>query len=207
MPNLNREFDQPTSTRTQGARLSTPRGGNPMRGLTAGALAGLAATAAMTAFQMAWTAVASRQHEAMRERTGDPARPPREKATVETARQVEAALDLNLPREEREDLATALHFAFGTLAGAAYGAAAEFAPALTRGAGVPYGAGVYFVVNQGVMPAAGLATPATEIPPALHLRGLAAHLVYGLVLETLRAGMTRAWSERTPLADELVRAA
>jgi putative membrane protein len=80
----------------------------------------------------------------------------------------------------------ALHYGFGALTGAVYGALAELVPAVTWGAGAPFGTAVWLGADEVTVPALGLSGPPWESPPSVHARALGAHLVYGLTTEGVR---------------------
>jgi putative membrane protein len=84
-----------------------------------------------------------------------------------------------------------LHYAFGAGVGAAYGALAERAPAVTRAAGLPYGVVVWLAAENVMAPAMGVSPPPTQSSPRLHLHALAAHLAFGLATESVRRCLRR----------------
>lgn len=81
---------------------------------------------------------------------------------------------------------TAVHLAFGIVTGALYGVAAEYAPRLTAGAGVPFGLAVWLGPDETVLPLLGLSKPPRRIPAGVHATALAAHAVFGLTTEAVR---------------------
>lgn len=108
-----------------------------------------------------------------------------------------------LRSDERPPADSLVHFAFGVVTGAAYGAAAEFAPALGFAAGVPFGAAVWLAADEIAVPAMGLAKPAWRNPPRTHAHALAAHVLYGLGAELTRRALLRLL---TPSQDAGIRA-
>ncbi|MDQ3684424.1 MAG: DUF1440 domain-containing protein [Acidobacteriota bacterium] len=100
--------------------------------------------------------------------------------------------DHELTRSEKDTAGTAFHYAYGVSMGGLYGAAAELAPQVTVGAGALYGAGIWVVADEGVVPALGLSKSATEYPISIHAYALASHLVYGLTTEIVRGAVRRA---------------
>ena len=64
--------------------------------------------------------------------------------------------------------------------------------AATTGAGLPFGAAVWAIADEGIVPAAGLSKSPTEYPPAIHLYAFASHLVFGLTAEVVRRAVRRA---------------
>jgi hypothetical protein len=153
---------------------------NAWKGLAAGLVAGLAATYVMTRFQE----LSAKLEEKLKEENGDSQGKKAKKgddATVKTASRISRALfDHELTAKEKKTAGPAVHYGFGILNGAAYGTAAELAPAVTRGMGAPFGT------------AFGLSGPPWESPPAVHAKALAAHLVYGLTTEAVRRLVRRA---------------
>ena len=107
-------------------------------------------------------------------------------ATVKTAQVISTRVfDHELTPSEKKIAGAAVHYAFGTLAGGLYGAAAELTPLVTPGLGccMAWGSGAW-------------ATPSRFRPCGLdrrprrsrrrHADFLAAHLVYGLALDITR---------------------
>ena len=96
-----------------------------------------------------------------------------------------------LTKEEKDLGGTAFHYAFGASMGAVYGAAADVLPAVTVGAGVPYGALIWLGADEGVVPLIGLSKTPEKYPASVHASALAAHLVYGLSLEMTRKAVRK----------------
>ncbi len=78
------------------------------------------------------------------------------------------------------------HYANGGSAGALYGLLAEQTPGFTCTAGLPFGAAVWLVLDEGVLPVTGLGPTFKETPPATHAYAFLSHCVYGVVTESLR---------------------
>jgi hypothetical protein len=158
------------------------------RGLAAGLLAGLAASYAMNAFQSA----TSRLNQSSR---AD--RPPQKKRTQgfdrsdPTTTQAASKLSEGLFRHrlspgQKEVADPAVHYAVGAALGGLYGVAAELAPKVTAGAGLPFGAAVAIALDEGLVPATGLSSPPWRTPASTHLYALGSHLVFGLTAEVVR---------------------
>jgi putative membrane protein len=96
-----------------------------------------------------------------------------------------------LSEKEERIAGPVMHYAFGALTGGIYGALAEVAPAVTRGAGMPFGIAVWLGADEITIPALRLAEPPWEHPPMVHARALAAHLVYGTATEGFRKALRR----------------
>jgi uncharacterized membrane protein YagU involved in acid resistance len=82
-----------------------------------------------------------------------------------------------------------VHYAFGIVMGGFYGALAEIMPIATKGRGLAYGAGMWAIADEVVLPAAGFAKWWPSYPTQIHANALAAHLVYASVLDATRQGM------------------
>ncbi len=146
-----------------------------MQAELASAVAGFAATVPMTAFMEA-------MHKALPE-TEQYHLPPRQ--IVDNA--LEKA-DVQQPDEQaRLGLALASHFAFGTLAGSAYGPIARTRPPYPVLAGMGFGVMVWVSQYLGTLPALGLHEPATEHPARRNALMIAAHVLWGGTLGYLAA--------------------
>jgi Protein of unknown function (DUF1440) len=162
-----------------GAQSAPP--GSVWRGAVAGLGAGLLAAGAMSLAHKGLTAVAGPPTEA---------RPPVEAgddATVKVAELLVRPLtERPLPEEAKPWAGTLVHYAFGGVVGALYGAVAERAPRVTAGLGVPFGVAVWLGAHVITVPAAGLAPPPTRRPLRAEASELLLHLVYGAVTEIAR---------------------
>ena len=108
-------------------------------------------------------------------------------ATVKTANVIsESVFRHRLKESEKKPAGAAVHYAFGTATGGLYGAAAEIAPEVTSGFGLPFGLAFWLVADEGVVPLLGLSKGPTEYPVSTHAYALASHLVYGLTAEVTR---------------------
>ena len=174
---------------------------NAWKGAAAGLVAGLAATWVMTRFQELSGKLAGNhaeerapQHSAKRgTRESAEGNGQGEDATVRAAARLSRGLfHHELGKREKEVAGPALHYGFGALTGAVYGALAELTPGVTRGAGAPFGAAVWLAADEITVPALRLSGPPWEYPPLVHARALGAHLVYGLATEGLRRLVRRA---------------
>jgi hypothetical protein len=178
--------------------------GSAWKGLAAGLVAGLAATYVMTQFQELSEKLEKElkedddsrhpQHSAKRgQQESTEGEGKGEDATVKAAAKLSRNLfHHELSRREKKTAGPAMHYAFGALTGAAYGVLAELVPAVTWGAGAPFGTAVWLGADEIAVPAFGLSGPPWESPPTVHARALAAHLVYGLATEGARRLVRRA---------------
>lgn len=147
----------------------------PLLGLAAGIAAGLIASAAMAAFQS--------QAQKLFPDEGD-----EDPATVQAADAAsEAVIGDPVPEPYREKAGMAVHFVVGGVLGAIYGVIAEYRPEARSGFGSAYGIAAAALLDEGAVPAAGLAPGPEDASLASHAFGAASHLLYGWVLEGVRA--------------------
>lgn len=107
--------------------------------------------------------------------------------TVRAASAVsEGIFDHKLTQSEKKIAGTAVHYILGTGVGGLYGAAAEIAPNVTAGAGLPFGAVFWLVVDEGAVPLLGLSEGPMTYPLSIHAYALSSHFVYGLTAEVVR---------------------
>ena len=97
----------------------------------------------------------------------------------------------HLSRAEKEQGGTLVHYAFGTLMGAAYGVAAEYTALPGLGLGTLFGTVLWAGTDLWSVPAVGFAKWPKDEPPAAHLTHWLAHLVYGTGMETTRRLLRR----------------
>ena len=152
--------------------MAKPR---PFLGLLAGVAAGLVASAAMAAFQHAAKPL-------LPDQGGD-----EDPATVQAADKAsEAMIDAPVPEDYREPAGQAVHYITGAVLGGIYGVITEYKPEASAGFGGAYGIATSALLDEGAVPAMGLAPGPEDTPLAQHAYGVASHLVYGIVLEGVR---------------------
>lgn len=175
---------------------------NIWKGLAAGLIGGMVASLMMNQFQSLvgeLTVGVERGHGAQSLQQGSPQHgiggelqergsdEEQDDAAMRLANAISVAIfDKELSRSEKHAAGTALHYGYGISMGGVYGLAAEFAPVVTVGSGLPYGAIIWLTADEGVVPALGLSKSPTEYPLSIHAYALASHLVYGLTLEIAR---------------------
>jgi putative membrane protein len=98
---------------------------------------------------------------------------------------------LHADREDRAGVALAAHFAFGAMAGSAYGPIARTRPSRPALAGVGYGLLVWGSQYLGVLPAAGVLSNATDHPIRRNALMIASHVVWGAALGVIADRLTR----------------
>jgi putative membrane protein len=157
-----------------------------MKGILAGAIGGLAGTWAMSEAQRAWTCAV--EGEAPESAAGKhDARDWQERQehqnSNEIAAQVLATHVIGRPLDRRElgVAAAAVHYTFGAVVGALYGAYTEHLRHRGAGTGIALGTTVWLVADEIAMPLLGLSRPTTRRSVEMHLQSLAAHLVYGCI--------------------------
>ncbi len=176
--------------------------GDLLKGLVTGIVSGLVASWVMNQFQATWQKIAEgeeRGHGAQSMQQGSPERgigkileergtdDPNDDSAQRLSEYVsEEVFDHRLTKSEKDAAGTAFHYAFGMTSGAVYGAAAEFLPAVTSGAGLPYGALIWVAADEGVVPLLGLSKSPAEYPLSTHAYAFTSHLVYGLANEMTR---------------------
>jgi putative membrane protein len=80
----------------------------------------------------------------------------------------------------------AIHWGFGAMTGAAYGALAEYYPAATSKDGAAFGMALTSLTHGTALPAMGLSAEPEEQTARERTSEMATHVVYGMVTETVR---------------------
>lgn len=170
-----------------------------LRGILAGAGAGLAASWVMNVFmagpgEKLHQAVQSEEEKAsekvqqlQREQRGEP----KEDATMKAADGIVAAATggRHLTLEERQKSGPMVHYAFGAVMGGLYGGLAEYSRAVRGGFGTGFGTALFAGADLVAVPALRLSPPTSEFPASSLASPLAAHLVYGATTELLRRAL------------------
>ena len=194
---------------TKGCDLS-----NLWKGLAAGLIGGLVASWTMNRFQDAWSKLAKDIEscsdnqfqnvwgefaEGLKESHGAQVSKPgpkpdvQEDTTVRAASAVaESLFDHKLTQSEKKIAGPAVHYILGTGVGGLYGAAAEIAPKVTAGTGLPFGAVFWLVVDEGAVPLLRLSKGPTAYSFSAHAYALSSHIVYGLTAEVVRRAVRNA---------------
>jgi hypothetical protein len=86
----------------------------------------------------------------------------------------------------------AIHYSLGIGPGALYGALRDRIPAVGTGRGTLYGLGLFLVQDEMINATIGLSADQRKYPWQAHARGLVAHLVYGVVTDTILTVMQSA---------------
>jgi hypothetical protein len=156
-------------------------------GTVAGAAGGVAAAFVMNQFQAVWEKAEKKLNpRSSKDQSGDD-------ATVRTAAGISKTVFRHeLTQNEKKWAGPAVHYAFGGLVGALYGAMASTNRMAVAGGGTGYGSAVWLLADEIGVPAAGLSGPPTKTRPLKHLQAWASHLVYGLVTEGTRRAILKA---------------
>jgi hypothetical protein len=180
---------------------------NIAKGIVAGVAGGLVASAVMNKFQAVWGKLMENEErphgaqslqqdlpdhgislELQRRGSDDPD----DNAAVRTGNAVsEFVFHHKLSKSEKETAGAIAHYAMGVTSGAIYGAAAEVLPIAKIGQGMPFGAAVWAIADEAVVPALGLSKPGSEYPLSIHIYAIASHLVYGVTTEVVRRNVRR----------------
>ena len=148
-------------------------------GSASGFVAGLAASWVMDRFQDQAQGL-FRPGPADGKSPGDP-------ATVKAAERFTVlASGRGLPREDKDEAGSAVHYLVGAMAGSLYGAVVEVRPQAARWRGAAMGLAAATLIDQLAVPLAGFARPPWKYTVGTHLYGYASHLVFGMATEALR---------------------
>lgn len=142
------------------------------KGLIAGLIGGLVATAAKSLAEKIYP---PRTH-------GEPEPP---------ALLAEKVAGHSLAETPKTIAAETIHWGFGALTGAAYGALAEYYPAATAKEGATFGLTLASLTHGSALPAMGLSAAPEDQTPREHTSEIATHIIYGLVTETVRSLVRR----------------
>ena len=162
------------------------------KGVLAGSIGGLAGAWAMNEF----LAISQGVHKAWKRSAHQPEKPKSQGASQEddaTMKTADALANLfthrHLTHEQKKKAGPIVHYAYGAVMGAVYGAIAEVAPVTAKGIGTAFGAAVWLGGDEIGVPALGLSKAPSAYPARVHINGLATHLVYGATLDLVRRGV------------------
>jgi putative membrane protein len=150
----------------------TTRSKSLAKGILAGLIGGLVATAAKSLAEKIYS---PRPH-------GEP-EPPELLATNIAGHELTVV--------QKKVSAEAIHWGFGAATGAAYGALAEYVPTVTSKDGANFGMALVTLTHQGALPMMGLAAHPGEQTTREKTSEMTSHIVYGVVTETVRRVVRR----------------
>jgi putative membrane protein len=168
--------------------------GNAALGALAGFIGGAAGTWAMSQFQAMWSNAVDGFESPSAGGRHD-ARDWQERHEGQNANEIAAqavathTIDRPLSRDELEVAAPLMHYAFGSVMGAVYGALSERSRTVPIAAGAGFGTAVWLGADEIAMPMLGLARRDKEYPLEAHAQSLAAHIVYGVTTEIVRRAL------------------
>ncbi len=153
----------------QNAKLQEP---SLAKGLLSGLIGGIAATAAKTFAEKVYP---PRTH-------GEPEPP---------AVLAEKIAGHSLDNDAKTVATETIHWAFGAMVGAAYGALAEYYPAATAKEGASFGLALATLTHETALPAMGLSAEPEDQTFRERTSEMSTHVVFGLVTETVRRNVRK----------------
>jgi putative membrane protein len=97
-----------------------------------------------------------------------------------------------LPATEQTAAMQGIHWAFGALAGAVYGAVVEYEPSVGAWQGAAFGITLNKMTHESLLPKMGLAAPTERQPARERISEWVSHAVYGVVTDSVRRVARRA---------------
>ena len=97
-----------------------------------------------------------------------------------------------LPEGERELALQGIHWIFGAVAGAVYGALVEVEPTLGAWRGAAFGITLNRITHESILPRLGLSAPPGRQPTQERISEWVTHAVYGVATDSVRRAMRRA---------------
>lgn len=98
----------------------------------------------------------------------------------------------SLPEKERQLALQGIHFIFGALAGAVYGALVEVEPSLAAWRGAAFGITLNRITHETILPHLGLTAPPGRQPTQERISEWVTHATYGVATDTVRRAVRRA---------------
>jgi putative membrane protein len=97
-----------------------------------------------------------------------------------------------LPEAQRKLALQGIHWIFGALAGAVYGALTEVEPSLGAWRGAAFGITLNRLTHESLLPRLGLADPPSDQPAQERISEWVTHAAYGVTTDTVRRAVRRA---------------
>lgn len=152
------------------------------RNLAIGIASGLAAAWVMDRFQAGWSSVRQRS-----EREDPPPHGSEEQSEPTTVKAADRVSNVvvggPVANPRRYFAGQAVHYSFGAYLGAFYALLLSSFPKASTGFGMLYGAAVWLVADEFLVPAGELAPPPRDVPASIHLYAFISHLVFGAALQ------------------------
>ena len=92
----------------------------------------------------------------------------------------------SLPPGDKQAAMQTIHWGFGALAGAVYGAIVEVEPSLAAWRGAAFGLTLNKITHELVLPRMGLAAPKEKQPSQERISEWVTHVVYGIFTDSVR---------------------
>jgi len=159
--------DQARGSRTVSARNSATIAPDLWKGALAGFIGGLAGSAAKLLAEKIY-----------------PPRTRGQKAPPVVVAEKVAGHRLN--STEKTAATQGMHWSFGPIVGAVYGAVVEYEPEVAARHGVAFGLGLNALTHEGALPLLGLTEKVQDQPRQEKWSEVASHAVYGFVTESVR---------------------
>jgi putative membrane protein len=96
-----------------------------------------------------------------------------------------------LPPDQRELALQGIHWIFGALAGAAYGALVEIEPSFAAWRGAAFGITLNRITHEALLPKLGLAAPPGQQPTQERISEWVTHAAYGVATDSVRRAVRR----------------
>ncbi|MGB9030874.1 MAG: DUF1440 domain-containing protein, partial [Acidobacteriaceae bacterium] len=96
-----------------------------------------------------------------------------------------------LPADQRELALQGIHWIFGALAGAAYGALVEIEPSFAAWHGAAFGITLNRITHEALLPKLGLAAPPGQQPTQERISEWVTHAAYGVATDSVRRAVRR----------------
>ena len=96
-----------------------------------------------------------------------------------------------LPPTQQQAAMHSIHWGFGAIAGAVYGAAVEMEPSVGAWKGAAFGLTLNKLTHESLLPKMGLAAAKEEQPPQERISEWVTHAVYGIFTETVRRAVRK----------------
>ena len=91
-----------------------------------------------------------------------------------------------LPPADKQAAVQTIHWGFGALAGAVYGAMVEVEPSFAAWHGAAFGLTLNKITHESVLPRVGLAAPKEEQPAQERISEWVTHAIYGIFTDSVR---------------------
>jgi uncharacterized membrane protein YagU involved in acid resistance len=130
-----------------------------------------------------------------REKAREPEMPEGSSAMT-AARKTAGLAGADPDKKELQYLKSAVHYGLGAGWGTLYGPLRRHGGMSAIGAGVAVGTALSLVIDEALNPALNITPPARAYPASSHLRGLLAHLVYGVAVAATAEGLYRVAEHR-----------